>query len=197
MSTARSSLTRRVFDFWFGEASVDAEIRSQFLQDVESTVESTAKFESLQLDPQDALAGTILLDQFTRNMFRDSPRMFAHDPLALQLARVAVKKGFDMQISHPLMRTFFYMPFMHSEDLVAQDEGMELFQKAFTIEPEESPYKENLAGNISYMKRHRDIIAKFGRFPHRNENLGRTSTAEETAFLTGGGDTFDSRQNKK
>jgi uncharacterized protein (DUF924 family) len=176
---------------------VDAEIRNQFLQDVESTMESTDKFESLQSSPQDALAGTILLDQFTRNIFRDSPRMFAQDPLALQLARAAIKKGFDAQISHPLMRTFFYMPFMHSEDLIAQEEGVALFHKAYINEPEESPYKENLAGNVDYRKRHRDIVAKFGRFPHRNENLGRASTAEEMAFLTGGGDTFDNRQSKK
>jgi uncharacterized protein (DUF924 family) len=127
-------------------------------------------------------------------MFRDTPRMFATDPLALSLSRKAIKAGFDAQIAHPMMRAFFYLPLLHAEDLAAQDEGMLHHQRAYDSEPEDSLYKSNLAESIDYMRRHRDIIAKFGHFPHRNTILGRTSTAEEIAFIQGGGDTFDPRK---
>lgn len=83
---------------------------------------------------------------------------------------------------------------MHAEELAAQDEGAELFRKALDAEPTESPYHPSLKNHVDYMKRHRDIIVKFGRFPHRNALLGRTPTSEEIAFLKEGGDTFDPRK---
>lgn len=93
---------------WFGaDPSVDSEIRAKFLPDFELAISSTS--EPLFSDPQSALATTILLDQFSRNMFRDTPKMFAQDAMALKLARSAVKEGYDQKISHPLMRVFFYL----------------------------------------------------------------------------------------
>ena len=134
------------------------------------------------------------MDQFSRNMFRDTPRMYATDQLALSLSRKAIKAGLDTQITHPMMRVFFYLPMVHAEDLAAQDEGMLHYQRVCDNEPEDSLYKSTLVESADYAKRHRDIVAKFGRFPHRNSILGRTSTAEEIAFIQGGGDTFDPRK---
>lgn len=88
------------------------------------------------------------------------------------------------------MRVFLFMPFMHAEDLGAQEEGLALFTETWEEEPGDSPLKDVLAGNVEYMKRHRDIVARFGRFPHRNGILGRAMRPEEEAFLAAGGDTF-------
>lgn len=121
-----------------------------------------------------ALALLLLLDQFPRNMFRDSPHAFATDSVALAIARRAIAKGFDAQFAMP-MRQFFYLPHMHAENLDAQDECVRLCE-AHTA-PE----------NVRFAIIHRDIIAQFGRFPHRNTVLGRETTAQEQAFLDSGG----------
>jgi uncharacterized protein (DUF924 family) len=121
-----------------------------------------------------ALAYVIVLDQFSRNLYRDDPRAFASDPLALQAASDALSKGFDRELTL-LERPFLYMPFMHSEALGDQDRCVSLFE-ALTLE---DPSSENL----SYALRHREIVARFGRFPHRNRVLGRETTPEEAAFL--------------
>eukprot|EP01126_Amoeba_proteus_P062553 TRINITY_DN8522_c0_g1_i7.p1 TRINITY_DN8522_c0_g1~~TRINITY_DN8522_c0_g1_i7.p1 ORF type:complete len:124 (-),score=10.02 TRINITY_DN8522_c0_g1_i7:121-492(-) len=123
-------------------------------------------------------------------MFRGTPRMFAQDELALQLSRKSISMGLDAQILHPVMRCFFYLPFMHSEDLAVQDEGVIIYQNCFNNEPSDSLYRRSLAGNIEFMSRHREIIKRFGRFPHRNLILGREETEEERAYLANGGETF-------
>lgn len=123
------------------------------------------------------LAEVIVLDQFSRNMFRDSPKAFASDPLALALAQEAVSLGFDQQLE-PQKRTFLYMPYMHSESLVIHDQALELFTDLG---------REN---NLDFEKRHRVIIEKFGRYPHRNKLLGRQSTVAEYEFLTQPGSSF-------
>jgi uncharacterized protein (DUF924 family) len=123
-------------------------------------------------DPEMALAAIIVLDQFSRNMFRRTGKAFASDARALAIAKAAVAKDFVSQ--HPEnRRMFFHMPFMHSENLADQDRCVELFTAAGD---------ENGA---KHAREHRDIIARFGRFPHRNKVLGRTNTAEETEFLEG------------
>ncbi len=121
-----------------------------------------------------ALALLILLDQFPRNLYRDSAHAFATDAKARGFARMAVEKGFDRQVD-PILRNFFYLPFEHSEDLTDQDYGLALTTEAGD------------ADNIKWSAIHRDIIARFGRFPHRNAAFGRRSTPEEEAFLAGGG----------
>lgn len=119
-----------------------------------------------------ALALLILLDQFPRNMYRDTAHAFATDPLARSFARRAVAAGYDQAVE-PAMRAFFHLPYEHSETLGDQEEGVRL-----------------MAGDAEQVKwaiLHRDIIQRFGRFPHRNAALGRNTTPDEQAFLDGGG----------
>ena len=137
--------------------------------------------------PRGCLAYVIVLDQFSRNMFRDSARMFAQDGQALKAAEAAVERGWDKPMAFD-ERGFVYMPFMHSEDLAAQDRGVALFS-AFRDELQGKP-RERIEMSLGYANGHRDIIKRFGRFPHRNALLGRPSTPEETEFLTQPGSSF-------
>jgi uncharacterized protein (DUF924 family) len=121
-----------------------------------------------------ALALLILLDQFPRNLYRNSGHAFATDPKARAIARAAIADGFDTEVE-PELRNFFYLPFEHSEDLADQNASLILCEAAGN---------EN---DIKWAKIHRDIIARFGRFPHRNACLGRATTAEEQAFMDDGG----------
>ncbi len=123
------------------------------------------------------LAEIIVLDQFSRNMFRGSPLSFAYDSLALVLAQEAISVGADMQLS-PIEKNFLYMPFMHSESLEIHNVAMELFRN------------NGLEGNLEYEIKHREIIEQFGRYPHRNAILGRESTLEEIVFLKQPGSSF-------
>jgi uncharacterized protein (DUF924 family) len=178
-----------VIDFWFGppgsrdrgrprrewfrkDASFDEEIRSRFLALHESA--SRGELSHWEATPLATLALTVVLDQFPRNMFRESPRAFSTDPLALACARRAVERGFD-RLCSPVERTFIYLPFEHSENLAAQRRSVALFESL--------RFSSDSQGLIDYAHKHYDIVAKFGRFPHRNAVLGRASTPEETAFL--------------
>jgi len=171
---------REVLDFWLAHEAdwfrksdaFDAQIRRQFL----STYERLASG-SEWLDPGvDCLARIIVLDQLPRNMFRGTPRAFATDALALGAARHARAQGYDQHYSRE-EKIFAYLPFEHSESLADQELGCRLMQPLG-----EEQYRYALA--------HRDIIARFGRFPHRNAILGRASTAEEIAFLATPGSGF-------
>lgn len=121
-----------------------------------------------------ALALLILLDQFPRNLYRNSGHAFATDPKARSIARAAIDAGYDTAVE-PILRHFIYLPFEHSEDLADQDFGLALCAEAGD------------ADNLKWAKIHRDIIARFGRFPHRNRALGRVTTPDEQAFLDEGG----------
>jgi uncharacterized protein (DUF924 family) len=123
--------------------------------------------------PRGMLAVILLLDQFSRNLHRGSPEAYAGDPKARELARRAVKLGFDRQVGW-VERVFFYLPFEHSEDLADQDEGIGLYE-TLRIGLGDGPPE--------YMHRHRDVIRRYGRFPHRNAALGRENTADELAYL--------------
>ena len=160
-------------DRWFAkDAAFDAEIRARFL----ATHEAAARGEltGWQDTPAGALALVILLDQFPRNMFRGSARTFATDAKALALAQAAIARGFDRAVA-PEMRTFFYVPFMHSEQLPHQARCVALYRAAGD------------AYSLKYAEEHQDIIRRFGRFPHRNAVLGRETTPEERRFLDDGG----------
>jgi uncharacterized protein (DUF924 family) len=124
---------------------------------------------------QGALALLILLDQFPRNLFRDSGHAFATDGKALAVALHAIGEGFDQDVE-PALRPFVYMPLMHSEDLGDQDRCIVLMQAL-----------EGAEDNLRFARVHRDIIARFGRFPHRNAALGRLTTPQEQEFLDEGG----------
>lgn len=123
------------------------------------------------------LAEIIVLDQFSRNIYRDSPLSFATDSLALALGQEAIREGADQEVPES-MRSFFYMPFMHSESAVIHEEAVALYE-AYGNE-----------GNLNFELRHKAIIDRFGRYPHRNEILGRDSTTEEVEFLSQPGSSF-------
>jgi uncharacterized protein (DUF924 family) len=132
-------------------------------------------------DPHDCLALIVLLDQFPRNMFRDTPRAFAADPVALDAARHAVAEGHDRTLL-PVERLFAYLPFEHSESLEDQHRACELTKPLEAFPETFDAYR--------YAVAHRDIIQRFGRFPHRNAVLGRASTPEEIEFLKQPGSSF-------
>lgn len=162
---------------WFAkDDAFDASIREHFL-DLHFSAARNELSDWMET-AEGALALMILLDQFPRNLFRNSGHAFATDPLALSLARKAIELGHDTA-TEPDLAAFFYLPFEHAEDMVEQERSMALF----TALTERGGPKDYL----DYAVVHRDIIARFGRFPHRNAALGRTTTADEQAFLDEGG----------
>ena len=172
-----------VLDFWFAEArpwqwfrrnaDFDAAINARF--GALHRKAAAGRLNVWSVHPRHALALIIVLDQFSRNLFRDTPEAFAQDRNALNVARTAIRRRFDM-IAPPLERAFFYMPFMHSESLSAQDECVALFKA-----------RKPQGDNLRFAIEHRGIIGRFGRFSHRNRILGRVSTPEEQSFLVSGG----------
>ncbi len=157
---------------WFEkDAALDDEIRRRFVGAHEAA--AAGKLTDWEANAEGALALLILLDQFPRNMFRGQARMFTSDPLAHAIASRAILNGFDG--ATPDMRGFFYLPFMHSEDLADQQRAIAFYRA------------RNDADGLKWAEQHADIIRRFGRFPHRNAVLGRVSTPEEQAFLDGGG----------
>jgi uncharacterized protein (DUF924 family) len=159
--------------FWFNKTpDFDEELRSRFLKDYQK---ASAGYLDDWIDSlETCLALIILLDQFPRNMFRGTPEAFATDWEALSAAQHALAQGYDRKLL-PVQRWFIYLPFEHSENLDHQRHCVQLFQQ-LNHDPES-------AGAIEYAFQHLEIIERFGRFPHRNIILGRTSTREETEFL--------------
>jgi uncharacterized protein (DUF924 family) len=161
------------YERWFKpDAGFDRDVRERFLATHEAAASSNLSV--WERTPEGALALLILLDQFPRNMFRGTPRAFATDAAAREVARRALDRGFDKEVE-PQMRSFFYLPFMHSESVADQEQCLALY-KAHGNED-----------GIKYAEIHLDAIRRFGRFPHRNEILGRASTPEEVAYLESGG----------
>jgi uncharacterized protein (DUF924 family) len=157
---------------WFKkDEAFDTEIKRRFLATHEAA--AAGKLRDWENNAEGALALLILLDQFPRNMFRNDKRAFATDPLARAVAAGALIKGFDAQAGD--MRTFFYLPFEHSEDMADQERCVALYKAAGDED------------NLKWAKLHADIIRRFGRFPHRNAVLGRVTTPEEQKFLDDGG----------
>lgn len=176
-----------VLRFWFGEGTergkahkrwfeknpaFDAEVRDRFLP----LYEELAAADDWLSQRDDCLARIVVLDQFPRNMFRGAARAFAADPLALAAAKHALAKGYDRDLL-PVEKQFVYLPFEHSEGLADQRRACELMK----------PLGEDL---YDWALRHQRIIERFGRFPHRNEILGRASTPEEIEFLKQPGSGF-------
>ena len=176
---------QEILDFWFVEIDskkwwvkdpdFDQEIRSRF--DKFHAAARTGELVSWRRIAQGRLAEIIVLDQFSRNIFRDSSEAFASDGMALVLAQEAVERGVDNEISM-VQIPFLYMPFMHSESGIVHEQAVELFTRLGT------------RSNLDYELRHKAIIDRFGRYPHRNRILGRVSTAEEEAFLSEPGSSF-------
>ncbi len=160
--------------WWRKDPAFDQEVRERFLA-LHEAIERGEREAWLET-PRGTLAYVIVMDQFSRNVFRDSARAFASDERARAAARRGVDRGDDRTLSAD-ERSFLYMPFMHSENIVDQDRCVALFASA-------------PPNQLRYAERHRDIIRRFGRFPHRNAVLGRESTPEEEAFLKEPGSSF-------
>lgn len=186
-----------VLDFWFGAAgspehgtfrdlwfrksdTTDREIVTRFGALIERALRG--ELAAWAREPRAALAQILLLDQFTRNAFRDTPRAFAGDAAALAAATSMVGQRQDETLD-PLQRHFVYMPFEHAESITAQDESVRLFTRLAADRPD-------LQSALDYALRHRAVVERFGRFPHRNAILGRHSTVEELAFLSEPGSRF-------
>ncbi len=183
-----------VLDFWFGtppctepraqwfrkDEAFDTLIRTRF----GATLEAALAGGLLDWDrsASGALARIVVLDQFSRNSFRGSPRAFAGDALALAAAQALVGRGDDHLLA-PLQRWFAYLPFEHAEDSAMQQQSMRLFGALAAEHP-------GMADAREWAQKHADVIARFGRYPHRNAILGRPSTAEEQAFLAEPGSSF-------
>lgn len=173
----QSDWVEQVIRYWFEELKpvawfrtdplVDAAIRERF---------GVLHDQVAQLRPEglatarDCLAAVIVLDQFPRNMFRGSPRSFATDALALSISQHAIAAGLDQQLDRQ-QRWFLYMPFQHSEERAVQARSIELFTQLGDQD------------NLGYARRHKEVIDRFGRFPHRNPVLGRVSTPEEAEYI--------------
>ena len=158
---------------WFRKVSAfDEAIRLKF-EPVHHRA-ARGEYDAWAKSAEGALALLILLDQFPRNLYRNSAHAFATDPKARAIARAAVEAGFDREVD-PLLRNFFYLPFEHSEDIADQDFGLALSAEAGDED------------GLKWAGLHREIIARFGRFPHRNPALGRITTPAEQAFLDEGG----------
>jgi uncharacterized protein (DUF924 family) len=165
-------------DFWFRKnPALDKELRTRFGSAVENALGGGFSGWS---SPRGTLARILLLDQFTRNCFRDTPRAFAGDQLALSLAEQAIAHGDDRKLAN-VERWFMYMPFVHAESLAAQERSLDLFRALSD---------DGLGSPLSWAERHADVIRRFARFPHRNAILARASTPEEIAFLGTPGSRF-------
>ena len=185
-----------ILDFWFGSPKsvdygkersfwftknpeFDRELSDRFLLDYEQA--ARGELDYLQDSPLGCLTLVLLLDQFGRNMFRGTPKSFATDAKALSVAKSAIDQGCDRALL-PVQRWFIYLPFEHSENLADQERCVELFA-TLSNHPES-------ANTIEYALRHKAVIERFGRFPHRNKILRRTNTAAEAEFLKQPGSSF-------
>lgn len=189
-------LPREILDFWFGSsedpnygkrrkqwfiksAEFDRKVRAKFYDVYQQAV--AGKLNSWKNQPWSCLALIIVLDQFSRNMFRGTPEAFKSDRQSLEVAKYAVEKEYDQQLL-PVQRWFIYLPFEHSENLADQRQAVKLC-RTLSEDPQS-------ADTIEYAQRHLEVIERFGRFPHRNQILGRESTPEEREFLQQPGSKF-------
>jgi uncharacterized protein (DUF924 family) len=181
-----------VLGFWFGEPrgkgraewfrkdpAFDGDIRARF--GALHAAASRRELEAWRASPEPMLALVILLDQFSRNLYRGDARAFAQDAHALECAKEAVMRGDDLAML-PVERQFLYLPYEHSEDLADQEIAVERMRSLEAF--------EETRGLVDWARRHRDVIARFGRFPHRNAVLGRAPTPEEVEFLKQPGSGF-------
>ena len=193
------AVAQRVLEFWFTDlvpsqhwtkdVKLDETIRVNFGKTHEQAV--AGDLADWQNTAQSCLALVIVLDQFSRNIYRDSPRAFSADTQALLIAKQAVERGFDQQSPPPFStRFFFYLPFMHSEVLADQRRCVELYERCLTSYGCDEASKALAENSVNFAKRHLEIIEQFGRFPHRNAILGRTSTQDEREFLKQPGSSF-------
>ncbi|MDF2179549.1 DUF924 domain-containing protein [Aliiglaciecola sp. CAU 1673] len=172
---------------WYGASEqVDADIRERF----GDTLLAVAKgnYQHWAQSPQGRLALILLFDQFSRNIYRGQAEAFAFDHLGLRLCQEGLSLGHDQLLQHT-EKLFFYHPLEHAEDLGCQQQAVELF-KALAAEAPDEPRRQSAESALKFVEEHRDIIAQFGRFPHRNAVLGRASNEAELRYLESGGKRF-------
>lgn len=184
LETPDAASARR--DWWYrGGAPVDEDIRARFGALVPQACARALM--DWQTTPNGALALILLLDQFTRNLYRSTPQAYAGDECAFEIVNRAIDLELDREL-HPVAQIWLYHPFHHSEQVEEQDRGIAMLETLLPTAPE--PWHPYIKRSIEGWGRHRDIVARFGRFPHRNQLLGRESTDEERAFLAEDGETF-------
>ena len=200
-SSRSHSRIEAILNFWFGDPKsadygqyrqdwfvksldFDQAIRQHFLGDYEQA--AAGQLNHWQETSRSSVALLLLLDQFPRNLFRGQPRSFATDPQARALSHYLVSTGQDRSLI-PAQRFFVYVPFEHSEAIADQDRCVELMQNLVDTVPD---LDKGLKSGLDYALRHREVIRRFGRFPHRNEILGRQNTPEEIEFLQQPGSRF-------
>ena len=168
------------FELWFGKSdAADIEIKLLFSDDVTKLV--AGEYEDWLETPQGRLASIILIDQFCRQIYRGMPKSFEYDPIALKFCLDGIELGHDLALSRPL-RYFYYLPLEHSENMEHQHQCVNAYQAMADEAPNE--FKKIYIEAKGYADKHLVIVDRFGRFPHRNEILGRESTTEEVEFLT-------------
>lgn len=177
-----------ILEFWFADTSAahwfaadaafDAQIRERFGGVADAA--ANGRLDGWAANPPGWLALLLLLDQFPRNLYRGDSRAWAQDASAQRVASSGIARGDDRRLL-PLQRVFAYLPLEHAEDKDLQRRSVELFEALCAEAP--PPQRERFGGFLDYARGHRDVIARFGRFPHRNAVLGRTSTPEETIYL--------------
>ena len=176
------AVIQRQSTLWFGKSEqVDRQIQQLFEPMIDSVVRDRV------LLPRDSLAQIVLLDQFTRNIYRGQLRAFAFDSIALQMVLEGLEREEDRQL-RPVERVFYYLPLEHSEKLENQNRSVDLYQALADEVPDD--WQEAFDGFLDYAIRHQVIIERFGRFPHRNVILGRSSTPAEIEFLSQPGSSF-------
>jgi len=197
--------SERLLQYWFGMDPSDPAGLAQckkrwFTGGPEVDRQITARYAALlaaadrgelrgwEASARGRLALVLLFDQFPRNIFRGSGEAFAYDARAFELAESGIALGLDRSLA-PIERIFFYMPYQHSEAPAAQERSVQLFESLVAQEAAQH-IGETLRGFAGYARRHAEIVARFGRFPHRNRSMNRRSTSEEEAFLRDGGPTF-------
>jgi len=182
------SLPEKVARWWKKDPELDDEIRRKFcwLHAALATSDGSESLKKLFENREHALGAIIVLDQFSRNMFRDTLAMYCTDPQAAALSHDLISRG--VEDLPRVKQSFIYMPLMHSEQLIDQDRCVGLF--ASLAESADGSQKKAADAQLKYAILHRDIVARFGRFPHRNEILARPSTEEELAFLKEPGSSF-------
>jgi len=196
----------RVLSFWFGdlkenEAPSEAHRKMWWIKDTENDNRIKDNFGNdlrLAIDgelddwkksPEGSLALIILLDQFSRNIYRDTNKAFSQDEMSLQICTEGIDNGFDKEL-HPVKRILFNMPLMHSESMDMQEKSLECFSGLAQEFTEPESIASTVSNSYQYALRHYEIIKRFGRYPHRNEILGRESTTEEIEFLGEPGSSF-------
>ncbi len=197
-----------VLDFWFGPIDENGRVQKSYSQRWFTKSDATDDLIRQRFEPliqqvangyhvawsetaRGRLALIITQDQFTRNIYRDTPQAFAHDALARWLAQEGLAQGHDQELTF-IERTFFYLPFEHAEDQDMQVESIRLYQQLHdaAVEKLTAEHAKLFANHVEYAHRHKAIIDRFGRYPHRNAILQRASTPEELAFLEGPGSSF-------